>query len=321
MCKIYDMWPEIAREYYEKKQSKMNIKNVDHIVFVGMGGSGAIGDVFAAILSKTKIHVSVVKGYHLPSSVNSNTLVVTTSVSGNTVETLTVLDYARKTKNKIIAFSSGGKMERYCIKYDLEHRMVPFIHSQRASFAAFLYSMLNILDAIIPLTKSDILESIHQLEVMRNVIRSSNLNKNPAIDLANWITGIPVIYYPWGLHAAAIRFKNSLQENAKIHVIVEDVVESSHNGIVAWEKHSKAKPILLQGTDDYVKTKERWKILKKYFNLNEIEYKEANSISGNILSKIICFIYFLDYVSIYRAFLSKIDPSPVNSIEFIKKQL
>ena len=44
---------------------------------------------------------------------------------------------------------------------------------------------------------------------------------------------IPLIYYPWGFEAAAIRFKCSLQENAKIHAIVEDVVEASHNGIIS----------------------------------------------------------------------------------------
>lgn len=322
MCKIYDMWPEIARKYYEKEVGKLDVKNIEHIVFAGMGGSGAIGDIFAAILSKTKIHISVVKGYHLPPTVNSNTLVVTTSVSGNTIETLTVLDSARKSQNKIIAFSAGGKMERYCIKHNLEHRRIPLLHSPRASFTVFLYSMLNVLSTIIPITKNDVFESISQLENLNKKIESNNITrKNPAIDLAQWITGIPVIYYPWGLQAAAIRFKNSLQENAKIHVMIEDVVESSHNGIVAWEKSSKVKPILLQGKDDYFKTKERWKILKEYFRLNGIDYKEIISVKGSILSKLIHFIYFLDYTSIYCALLSKIDPSPVNSIEFIKNRL
>lgn len=63
-----------------------------------MGGSGALGDIFSSVLSKTNIHVNVIKGYHLPKTVDSNTLVVTTSISGNTVETLTVLDSAKKKK-------------------------------------------------------------------------------------------------------------------------------------------------------------------------------------------------------------------------------
>lgn len=322
MHKVYDRWPEIAKEYFEKDLIKIDVDDIDHIVFAGMGGSGSIGDVFSAILSKTKIHVSVVKGYHLPNTVNSNTLVVTTSVSGDTVETITVLDSARKAKNKIIAFSSGGEMEEYCKKYKLEHRKIPLIHSPRASFTAFLYSMLNILDNILPLTKNDILESISSLKNLNEEISSSNFTKNNlALDVAYWITGIPIIYYPWGLQAAAIRFKNSLQENAKIHVITEDVVEACHNGIVSWERPSSVQPILLEGKDDYIKTKERWKILKEYFKVNGIDYKEIYSISGSILSKITHFVYLLDYASIYRAVIAKTDPSPINSIEFIKSRI
>ena len=60
--KVYDKWPEIARESFESNQEPVDFDDIDHIVFAGMGGSGAIGDIFSAILSKTKIHVNVVKG-------------------------------------------------------------------------------------------------------------------------------------------------------------------------------------------------------------------------------------------------------------------
>jgi len=153
-------------------------------------------------------------------------------------------------------------------------------------------------------------------------ISSSNLSKsNSAIELAKWIVEIPLIYYPWGLNASAIRFKNSLQENSKIHVIIEDVIESSHNGIISWESISKIQPILLQGKNDHVKTNERWKIMKDYFNKNDIKYHEVFSVEGNIISKIINLIYYFDYVSIYKAILSKTDPTPVDSINYIKEKL
>jgi glucose/mannose-6-phosphate isomerase len=130
-----------------------------------------------------------------------------------------------------------------------------------------------------------------------------------------------VIYYPWGLHAAAIRFKSSLQENSKMHAMIEDVIETSHNGIVAWEKKHPVKPILIEGIDDYIKTKERWNIIKKYFEENSIDHREIYSVKGSILSKIINLIYLLDYASIYKAVLSETDPSPIHSIDFIKKRL
>jgi glucose/mannose-6-phosphate isomerase len=130
-----------------------------------------------------------------------------------------------------------------------------------------------------------------------------------------------VIYYPWGLHAAAIRFKSSLQENSKMHAMIEDIIETSHNGIVAWEKNHPVKPILIKGIDDYIKTKERWNIIKEYFEENSIDFREIFSVNGSILSKIINLIYLLDYASIYKAVSSEIDPSPIRSIDFIKKRL
>ena len=139
--------------------------------------------------------------------------------------------------------------------------------------------------------------------------------------LAKWIKKIPLIYYPWGLQSSAIRFKNSLQENSKSHAITEDVIEACHNGIVAWEKNTDVQPILVRGHDDYIKTIERWDILKQFFSEKEIDYFEIKSNNGNILSKVINLIYVLDYTSIYHAVLNQIDPTPVGPIDFIKKRI
>ncbi len=319
---IYDEWPKISKLYYEKNFKKVNFQSIDHIVFAGMGGSGALGDIFSAILSKTDIHVCVVKGYHLPKTVDSKTLVIPVSISGNTSETLSIVESAHSQGCKIIAFSSGGKIEELCLRKNIEYRKIEQIHSPRASFPTFLYSMLNILSTIIPIKKEEVLESIKKLICIQKEISSKNLSKNnPALNLAEWIKEIPLIYYPWGLQSAAIRFKNSLQENSKTHVIIEDVLESCHNGIVAWEKKSIVQPILIRGTDDHMKTKEKFDIIKKYFQENKIKYKEIISVEGNILSKIVYLMYLLDYVSIYKSVLNKIDPSPVKSINYVKNRI
>ena len=125
MYATYDKWPEIAKNAYNSSVEPVDFKNIEHIVFAGMGGSGALGDIFSSILSKTNVHVTLVKGYLLPKTVNSNTVVVPTSVSGNTVETLTILESAKKLNCKIIGFSSGGKIEDYCIKNNIEYRNIP----------------------------------------------------------------------------------------------------------------------------------------------------------------------------------------------------
>ena len=322
MYKVYDRWPEIAKTSYENSLEEISIKKTNHIVFAGMGGSGSICDVFASILSKSKIHVSVTKGYHLPKTVDENTVVVVVSVSGNTSEVLSILQSAKKIDCKIIAFSSGGKVKEFCEKNQVDYRNIEMIHSARASFVSFLYSMIKILQPIIPISKNEIDESLKLLKKTRDLINSEFLtNDNPSLKLAEWIKGIPVIYYPFGLQASAIRFKNSLQENSKLHASAEDVIEACHNGVVAWEQNSYVQPILLRGQDDHHKTKERWDILEKFFDGKGIEFKKLISVKGSILSKLINLIYILDYSTIYKAVMSGINPSPVNSIDFIKHRI
>ncbi len=322
MHKVYDIWPKIAKDSYFSNLPQIKDEKCPHIVFAGMGGSGAIGDIFSAILSKTSTHVTVVKGYHLPKTVSSDSVVVVTSISGNTVETISMLKNAIRINSKIIVFSDGGMIRDICLEKNIPHRNIKKHHSPRTSFTSFLYAMLHVLKPIIPIEEKDVLESIKKLEDMSEKINSKKISKeNPAIQISGWINNSPVIYYPWGLEPVAIRFKNSLQENSKIQAVTEDVIESCHNGIVTWDKQNNFQPILIRGQDDYEKTKERWEILKEFFEIKKIDYKEIASEEGNILTKIICLIYLLDYASIYLAVKLEIDPTPVNAIEYIKKKL
>jgi len=321
MHKIYDRWPDIAKESYNSNLARVDIKNITHVVFAGMGGSGSLHDIFSAILSKTSTHVSIVKGYHLPNTVDSDSLVVVTSVSGNTSESLTVLESAAKSGSRVIAFSGGGKMDKFCYEHKIEHRSIPVFHSPRASFTSFLFSMLKVLEPVMPLKREDVFESINNLKELQKIISSQNLNlNNPSLELAEWLGGIPIIYYPFGLQAAAVRFKNCLQENTKTHAMVEDVIEACHNGVVAWHKKSDVRPIFIRGQDDYVKTIERWEIIKEYFEHKKIEYKEIFSIRGSILTKLVNLIYLLDYSTIYLAVKCGVDPTPVEAIDFIKQR-
>ena len=317
--KVYEKWPEIATESYNSHE-KIDLAGVNHVVFAGMGGSGTVGDIFAAILSKTNIHVSSVKGYLLPETIDSSTLVVVTSVSGNTDETLTVLKTAAESDCMVLAVSSGGKMEQFCSENAINHRKIKEIHSPRASLVRYLYSLIGILEPLLPIGKSEVEESIKKMQEMQKKISFDNPD-NPSLNLARWIGGIPVIYYPFGLQSAAVRFKSCLQENAKQHAMTEDVIEACHNGIVSWEIESDCQPILIRGMDDYVKTRERWDILEKYFGEKSIDFYTVDSVNGGILSKIINLVYMLDFASIYLAVISGIDPTPVKSIDHIKSEM
>ena len=99
---------------------------------------------------------------------------------------------------------------------------------------------------------------------------------------------------------------------------LKDCYEACHNEIVSWERPGNVRPILIEGQDDHITTKEKWQILKEYFGTKKIDYKEVFSVSGNILTKLINLIYLLDYASIYLAVKERVDPSPVYSIDFVK---
>jgi glucose/mannose-6-phosphate isomerase len=322
MHKIYDKWPTLARTAFESSLEHFDIGKVDHIVFAGMGGSGLLGNFFQSALSKTGKHIDVIKGYVLPPGTTKNSLIIPISVSGNSQETLSILKQANQMDANIISFSSGGKIEQYCNLNNLNHVKILFEHSPRATFPILLYTMLNVLEPIFSFDKKDIYNSLNELNLLSEKISSNNLtNSNPSLNLAKWLTFNPIIYYPEGLHAAAIRFKASLQENAKTHVFLEEILETCHNGIVAWESTSNIQPVLIRGPDDHPKTNQRWEILKEFLNSKKISYWEVESISGGIISKLIYLIYMLDYTSIYRAIMTKVDPSPILPIDFIKNKL
>lgn len=318
----YDSWPKLARESYENSDNKIDYKNINHIIFAGMGGSGAAGEILKGVLSKSDIHFTIVKGYYLPNPVDSGTLVLAASISGNTEETLAVVKNAFKKNLKIASFSSGGLLQDFCVKHNLLHQKFTMINSPRASLPMLLYTVVSVLGDTLHIKKSDIIESIRKLEQTKKNISSHNVSdKNPSLSLGSWITNMPIIYYPYGLYPAAIRFKNSLHENCKLHATAEDVVEACHNNIVSWERKSVLQPVLIRGRDDYDKTKERWKIIRSFFKEKNIDYKEILSVNGSIFSKLINLVYLLDYATIYHAVLNKIDPTPIKSIDYVKSKL
>ena len=322
MAEAYSHWSIMAKKAYETPIKELQDIKTDHIIFTGMGGSGALGDIFESILSNTDIHVDIVKGYRLPETAGSDSLVVATSVSGNTNETLHVLDSAVKAKCQTISFSDGGKLGEYCKSKNLDYRRIQTSHSPRTSMPTFLYTMLSVLRNNVPVPEADIIKSISVLETITPSVSKPELGtKNQSLELAQWLPEIPIIYYPWGLRAAAIRFKNSLQENAKTHAMAEDIMETCHNGIVSWVRDSVVRPVLVYGTDDHAKTKERWTILEGFFRHNGISYRTIKAPGSSILERLIGLIYILDYASIYRAIILGVDPTPVVPIDYIKSKL
>ena len=322
MHKVYDNWTKIAQDAYKTDLDHIDFDGIDNVIFVGMGGSGTVADIFQSVLSQTSMHVTVVKGYTLPKTINKETLIVGTSISGNTEETLMAVKDSLNYDCKRISFSDGGKLEKFAKNNGIEHRHITMYENPRSSLSSALYIVLKALHSTLSIDEKIILDSLNALSNMGKKISSDNLtDQNPAINLASWISKAPFIYYPAGLQAIAIRFKNSIHENMKKHAYTENVIESCHNQIMAWEGKTDIMPILLRGTDDHHKTIERWNMVKEILKIQSVEYREEIISGNNILSKIISTIYKLDYCTIYGAIMSGMDPHPIESIDHIKKLL
>lgn len=325
MCLTYDHWPQYCKEAYEMN-ADLDCNDINQIIFTGMGGSATSGEIISYLFNhKKSLKVQVAKGYHLPNGVDNKTLIIASSVSGNTEETLSTLMEAIKYDAKVIAISSGGKMEKLCKERLINHVKIKMLGLPRATLPYLLYVQLRIIRNLVNVTDGLVFESIRDLKQLSTKIRSSSeIQSNAAKQLAVWmINGLPACYCSPLVRPVANRFKNSLNENAKMHAIIDDILESSHNAIEAWSCKSEItlKPILVPCSNDDQNVNRRFKIVEQYLTSKGYDVYKVPKIGSNLLGNMLCLVYFLDYVSIYLAFLRNIDPSSTPSIDFIKNNL
>lgn len=316
MIEVYRSWPEYAEESYTSSE-KIDVK-FDNIVFSGMGGSGIIGDILSHITKSGNVSVS--KGYFLPKNMTRNTLVICNSASGNTIETLSLLKEAHKNKCKIVGFASGGKIEAYCKKNNIEFKKYKVVSSPRSSLVLSLYTILGALSESLGIHRNDINESMKNLKQTKREI-FSNSKDNPSSTLSKFISGIPICYYSPVLLPAALRFKNDFQENCKKHAMIEEIAESCHNSINAWERSSIVRPILLRKADEPNSIKKQFEVVKEYYKSKKLVYEEIFTPKGNLLNSLINPIYYMGYATILRSISEGIDPTDIPAIRFIKARL
>ena len=315
MIDVYKNWPEYAKESYSNAKP-ISVK-FDKVIFCGMGGSGLIFDILSSLIPDKQVIIN--KGYVLPKNI-SNSLMIFNSASGDTIETLTALKTALKSKNKIIAFSSGGKMENFCKKNKITHIRYDMQSSPRASLPVSLYTILGTLYDSFGIKKSMITKSIKSLHDARKKI-FENVDSNPVIDLAEFIKDGPVCYHSPELSPVALRFSQDFQENCKKFATQGDVVESCHNFINSWETLTNFSPILLRGSNDDKNIIKRFEVWIEYFKTRGISYKELSSVKGDLLTQFMTLMYEMGLSTIYHAVQNDIDPTLLEAIDFVKARV
>ncbi len=290
-----------------------------NIVVCGMGGSAIGGDLLADLLrDKIDIPVFTNRDYELPSFVGEKSLVFISSYSGNTEETLSAYEKARKRTQNIICITSGGKVESTNPKYMLK---VPTGYQPRCALGWLFIPMTVILHrlGIINDPSSDLEESA---ELLYNLGKEFEFEKSSPYKLANKLKGkMSIIYSDLRFSAVARRWAGQINENAKQFAHFNVFSELNHNEIVGWgEPKIPYSLVILKDRGYNERVKLRIDITKRIISpYTEIE--EVESRGEFLLARFFSLIYFGDWTAYWLATLKGIDPIPVERIEQLKKEL
>jgi glucose/mannose-6-phosphate isomerase len=339
----YAAWPSLAREKWgETNVPSFEAGNFDRIVLVGMGGSLLSGELLVDLAreKKSSIEFETVKDYHLPSYCNDKTLVIGMSSSGNTEETLSVLSEAHKKGLKAFTFGSGGSIESLSKdKWGFDFIRTSMLKVPRSSLPGIFYPVLKLLvsNHLLNYSEDEIEESIAALGQVNSKNGSQHIE---ALKLAKEIVSgrsdpFPLVYASCRTRAAGLRFRQSLNENSKIHAFNGEIPELCHNEIVGWDYISSSikkyrsatlggrKPciFLRLSEDDPSEIKTRFDIVADVVCKSKGRILEAPHVGRGYLARMLSMLYCLDYATYYAAILRGVDPIKTPSINLLKDQL
>ena len=314
----------------EKINLVNDYKTINKVIVAGMGGSAIGGDVvYALVNDELKIPFFVLRGYDLPSWVDSLTLVICSSYSGNTEETISILENAKSRGGQICSITTGGKIKQLCSRYYYDAVIIPSGLQPRAALAFSFIPILYILYKLKIITSNIKSWLVSSSELIRDnrekyVIKDDN---NPIWDLANKIYDkIPIIYADSErLETIAVRLKGQICENSKILAYHNIFPEMNHNEIVGWENNSEYFSnyfvIWLDDKKMNDRNKARQKIIIEMLNESEVNQDIIEVVGDSFKERFLLLIHYGDWLSYWCAILHKTDPSPVKNINILKNKL
>ena len=309
---------------------KNKYSNINNIIVAGMGGSAIGGDVvYSLIGDEIKIPYFVIRGYNIPSWVDSRTLVICSSYSGNTEETIEILGKVKSVGAKVCAITTGGRIRKICEKYSFDKVIIPSGLQPRAALAFSFIPILFILLKINIISNSFLawLVSSSDLIKQNRKIYSKKNDNNPVWLLAKKMYNkIPIIYADSDiLNTVAVRLKGQICENSKMLAYHNIFPEMNHNEIVGWEKNSELFKsyfiIWLFDNKIHRRNTARQQIVMNILNKISIDQCKLEVTGDNFEERFLLLIHYGDWLSYWCAILHKIDPSPVKNINRLKNKL
>jgi glucose/mannose-6-phosphate isomerase len=302
------------------------------LVVTGLGGSAIGGDLARAVaMRQMRIPFVVGRDYDLPQCVDSSSLVIACSYSGNTEETLSAYQQARKAGASVVCITSGGRLESLAKADGYPVLRLPGGLPPRAALGHSLITLLIALQkmGLVFDVDASIQEAGGLLRSLRDRygVSSPEGNGNRAKALANSLSGkIVAIYGSSGImDAVAFRWRTQIEENAKNLALHQSVPEMNHNELVGWvypdEVLHRIGVVLLRDKEDHPQVQRRFDLTAEVIARKAGCVHEVWSDGESRLARILSTLYLGDFVSLYMAYLNNVDPTPVEVIDYLKKKL
>lgn len=312
---------EEAIEIGRTTKLNFNGKVFSNVVISGLGGSGIGGTIIAEVVSdEATAPIIVNKDYFLPAFVNENTLVIISSYSGNTEETVNAMQLALEKNATVACISSGGKVIEIAKEKKLQYIVVPGGMPPRSCLGYSLTQLLFVLNY------AGIISNRFEKQLEKSVAllnKEEERIKKIALRVAKKLfKKLPVIYSAPGFEGVSIRFRQQVNENSKMLCWHNVIPEMNHNELVGWvDKNKKLGVVIFRNDNDYSRTQSRIENNKTIIANCSSTIIELYSKGKSKLENSIYLIHLGDWISLYMAQLRGVDATEVNVIDRLKGAL
>jgi glucose/mannose-6-phosphate isomerase len=316
-------WQQLEGDY----ELSVEPRQFHNVVLAGMGGS-ALSAAVAQTWPGLSVPFEISRTYTIPSYVDANTLFIASSYSGNTEETVSALELAAQTGATIIVIASGGKLEQMAAEKGYPFLRLPGGFQPRHVVFASLKALMVVFDAC-GLTEGKAAEltamSARTQQYISSWLPSVATSDNLAKQIALECMGRSVVIYAGPLlTAAAYKWKISFNENAKHIAWWNQFSEFNHNEFMGWTEQPEQKPytvIDLRTELEHPQIQKRFEISARLLSGKRPAPIVVQAAGDTLLEQLLSTIALGDFVTLYTALLSNVNPTPVELIERLKKEL
>lgn len=303
---------------------------IRNVVVLGIGGSAIGGDLLRTLVaSECPVPIVVNRDYTLPAFVGPETLAIVSSYSGNTEETLTTFELAHRAGVKLVAFTTDGQVAVRAREWGIPLFSYDYRSQPRAALGYSLIPLLGLLTklGLVADKAADVEEAAAVMESWQAEIRETvPFEDNAAKQLAARLHGhLPVVYGSGYLSEVARRWKGQFNENAKHWGVFEQLPELNHNAVVGYDWPAdlaeKVVVVMLRSALDHPRNGVRFDVTAEILAQKGVACEAVQARGERPLAQMLSAIHFGDYVSYYLAILNRADPTPVETIAYLKGRL